>query len=312
MRVGVFGTGGVGAYFGGRLAQHGEDVVFIARGEHLREIQTSGLRVDSIKGDFWLRSVQATDDPQEAGEVDLILVGVKAHQVVEAADRVRPMVGEGTFILPLQNGVESPTLIADVLGKKHVLGGLCRISSFKAAPGYIRHVAIEPYVAFGELDNHPSERCRSLLKIFSSAGIKAEIPDDIHVAMWEKFTFISAISGVCGVTRAPVGIVRSLPETRQLLMHAMEEVVAVAKAHQKIDLHPDFVARTMTFIDKIPEDTRPSMQRDLIAGQPSELSFMNGAVVRLGDEVGIPTPINEFLCASLLPQELNSRGEISF
>jgi 2-dehydropantoate 2-reductase len=310
MKVGVFGTGGVGGYFGGRLAQHGEDVVFIARGEHLHEIQSNGLRVDSIKGDFWLRSVQATDDPQGAGEVDLILVGVKAHQVVEAADRMRPMVGEETFILPLQNGVESPTLIAEVLGKKHVLGGLCRISSFKAAPGHIRHVAIEPYIAFGELDNHPRERCRSLLKIFSNADIKAEIPDDIHVAMWEKFTFISAVSGVCGVTRGPVGAVRGLPETRKLLILAMQEVTAVAKAH-KIDLHPDFVTNTMTFIDNIPESTRPSMQRDLIAGQPSELSFLNGAVVRLGGAVGIPTPVNEFLYASLLPQELISQGEIN-
>jgi 2-dehydropantoate 2-reductase len=310
MRVAVFGTGGVGGYFGGRLAQHGEDVVFIARGEHLHEIQSNGLGVESINGDFWLRSVEATDDPREAGVVDMILVGVKAYHVVEAAERMRPMVGEETFILPLQNGVESPSLIVKVIGKIHVLGGLCRISSFIAAPGRIRHVAIEPYIAFGELDNHPSERCRSLLKIFSKADIRAEIPNDIHVAMWEKFTFISAISGVCGVTRASVGVVRSLPETRQLLMLAMQEITAVAKASQ-IDLPPDFVTSTMKFIDNIAETTRPSMQRDLMAGNPSELSFLNGAVVRLGGGLGIPTPINEFLYASLLPQDLNSRGEIN-
>jgi 2-dehydropantoate 2-reductase len=311
MRVGVFGTGGVGGYFGGKLAQSGVEVVFIARGEHLRALQMEGLRVESVKGDFWLRSVQATDVPNAAGQMDVILVGVKAWQVSQAADALRPMVGPDTVILPLQNGVEAPKQLGEVLGDKHVLGGLCRISSFIAAPGHIRHAGIEPYVAFGELNKRPSQRCQLLLDIFQDANVESEISDDIQRAMWEKFCFISAISGVCGVSRAPVGVVRSLPENRRLLILAMDEIVAVAKADH-IDLSPDFVSRTMNFIDSLPDGVQPSMQRDIIAGIPSELANQNGAVVRFGREHDVPTPVNDFLYTSLLPQELSARGELDF
>ncbi len=309
MRIGVFGAGGVGGYFGGKLAHSGEEVAFIARGEHLIKLQTEGLRVDSIAGDFHLKKVEATDDPQALGQVDVILVGVKAWQVPEAARAMRPMVGPNTLVVPLQNGVEAPAELAEVLGEEHVAGGLCRISSMITAPGHISHVGVDPYVAFGELNNQPSERCTRLLESFRKANVEAEIPADIHAAMWEKFIFITAVSGVGGVARAPIGVIRSIPETRKLLILVMEEITAVAKAHN-IVLAPDLVSKTMKFIDKLPEGAQASMQRDIIAGHPSELGWQNGAVVRLGNKFGVPTPINDFIYSSLLPQELKARGEL--
>lgn len=311
MKIGVFGTGGVGGFFGGRLAHAGSEVVFIARGEHLRAMQATGLRVESVQGDFSIKEVTATNSPQEAGRMDAILVCVKAWQVPAAARAMHPMIGENTTVLPLQNGVEAPTELAAEIGEKPVLGGLCRISSYIAEPGLIRHVGIEPYVALGELDNQTSQRSQSLLKVFKDAGVKAEIPANIQVAIWEKFAFIATISGVAGVTRASVGVVRSLPETRRMLELALSEIIAVAKAHH-VDVSPDYESRTLEFIDNLPVDTSPSMQRDLINAHPSELAYQTGAVVRLAKARGIPTPVNDFIYASLLPLELKAREELDF
>jgi 2-dehydropantoate 2-reductase len=312
MRITVFGTGGVGGYFGGRLAQAGEDVVFIARGEHLRAMQEHGLRVDSIKGDFVIQPVQATDTPAEVGPVDAVLVCVKAWDVPDAAQAMRPMVGAETFAVPLENGVEAPDQLAAGLGREHVLGGLCKIISFIAAPGYIRHAGAEPYVAFGELDKRPSERVERLRQAFAqAAGVTVEVPEDVQAAMWEKFLFIAAISGVGAVTRAPADIMRSIPETRQLLEQAMVEILAVARA-RGVDLPDQVIPKTMAFIDNLPVGGTASMQRDIIAGRPSELEYQNGTVVRLGQELGVPTPTHAFIYASLLPQELRARGEVAF
>jgi len=311
MRIAVYGAGAVGGYFGGRLAQAGEAVTFIARGEHLQALQRQGLKVDSLNGDFTLQPVDATDDPDRVGPVDVVLVAVKAWQVSAAAVEMRPLVGSDTLVVPLLNGVEAPDQLAEVLGVEHVAGGLCRISSILAAPGYIRHVGIEPSVVFGELDNRPSQRCRSLLAAFEHAGVKAEIPPDIRVAMWEKFLFIAAFGGVGAVTRAPAGVLRSVPEVRAVLEMALQEILAVAVA-QGVSLPQDSVARTMKFIDGLPAGVQASMQRDIIDGKPSELAAQTGAVVRLGKKMNVQTPANDFLYACLLPQELRARGEVSF
>jgi 2-dehydropantoate 2-reductase len=311
MRIAVYGSGGVGGYFGGRLAQAGEEVTFIARGAHLEAIQKHGLTVKSIKGDFHIQPAQATDDPAKLGEVDVILLGVKAWQVPEAAHALRPLVGKHTFVVPLQNGVEAPEQLAAVLGKAHVLGGMCQISVLLAAPGEIRHVGIEPYVAFGELDGAPSPRAENLRQAFLRAGVNAEVPANILVAMWTKFMFIASISGMGAVTRAPVGVVRSLPETRELLVHALKEVQAVAQA-RGVNLPEDAVERRLAFIDSLPVGVLASMQRDIADGRPSELESQNGAVVRMGRQFGVPTPVHEFLYACLLPQEKKARGELSY
>jgi len=309
MRIAIFGAGGVGGYFGGRLAQSGQEVIFIARGEHLRAMQQYGLRVDSILGDFHIHEVQATDDPATVGEVDVVLVATKTWQVPEAAQAMRPMVGARTLVVPLQNGVEAPAQLARVLGPEPVVGGMCRIMSFIAGPGHIKHTGVQPYLAFGELDNRRSPRCERLLEVMNAAeGFQAEIPSDIHVTMWAKFLFIASFSGVGAVTRAPAGVFRSLPETRRMLVRAMEEIVAVAQA-RGIALEEKHLQAALDFTDSVPESATASMQRDILAGRPSELEAQNGAVVRLGREVGVPTPVHEFLYAALLPQEMAARGK---
>ena len=311
MRIAVFGAGGVGGYFGGRLAQAGEEVIFIARGAHLQAMRAAGLWVESIKWDFRVQPVWACDDPAEVGTVDAVIVAVKAWQVTEAAQAMKPLMGSQTFVVPLENGVEAPEQLAAILGRERVLGGLCRIATFIVEPGHIRHTGIEPYIAFGELDGSASERAERLRAVFANAGVWAEIPADIRTALWEKFVFIAAISGGGAVTRAPAGVLRSIPETRQMLIQAIEEAANVARAH-RISLPQEVVQKVMGFIDRLPEGTLASMQRDIGEGRPSELEAQNGAVVRLGRAVGVPTPTHAFLYASLLPQEKRARGEKGF
>ena len=311
MRIAVFGAGGVGGYFGGRLAQAGEDVVFIARGDHLKAMLTHGLRVDSVKGDFVLKPVKATDDPVQAGIVDVILVGVKAWQVTNAAEAMRPMVGPETFVLPLQNGLEAPTQLAAVLGDQHVLGGLCGLSTFIVGPGHIRHAGAEPFVRFGELDSRPSDRVKRLQKVFKRAGVIAEIPQDIQVALWMKFLFITAWSGVGAVTRTPLGVWRSLPETRQMAESALQEITIVAQARD-IALPENAMPMTMNIYDSLPPDITSSMQRDIAEGRPSELDAQIGAVVRFGKEADVATPLHSLIYNSLLPMELRARGQLQF
>jgi 2-dehydropantoate 2-reductase len=312
MRIAIFGAGGVGGYFGGRLAEAGEEVIFIARGEHLRALQTQGLRVESVQGDFIIQPVHVTDDPAGVGQVDGVLVCVKAWQVKEAAQAIRPLVGPETWVVPLQNGVDAPGELAAVLGTDPVLGGLCGLIAFVVGPGHIRHAGIEPFITFGELDNRLSERVEQLRQAFIRAkGVSVDVPDDIQAAMWRKFLLIATWSGLGAITRAPIGVLRSLPETRQLLEQSLREIFEVAKA-RNIALPADAVSQTLAYIETFPPHGTASMQRDIMAGRPSELASQNGAVVRLGQEVGVTTPLHAFIYHSLLPLELQARGEVNF
>jgi 2-dehydropantoate 2-reductase len=311
MRIAVFGAGGVGGYFGGRLAQAGEGVVFIARGEHLKAMQADGLRVDSTKGDFLVKPVQATGDSRWAGTMEMVLVAVKAWQVPETAQAILPLLGDETGVVFLGNGVEAISQLSAVLGAQHVLGGTCRISAFIAGPGHIQHVGIEPGVAFNELDGRASRRVERLRQAFERTNVIVTVPEDIQAAIWEKFVFIAAVSGLGAITRAPFGVFRSLPETRQMLEQALDETVRVGRA-RKINLPEATSARTLANIDKMGADIVASMARDILAGRPSELGAQNGAVVRMGLELGIPTPVHAFIYDSLLPLELKARGEIQF
>ena len=312
MRIAVFGSGGVGGYFGGRLAQAGEDVVFLARGDHLKAMKTHGLKVDSVEGDFTVNSVDVTDDPAKAGIADVILVCVKAWQVPEAAEAMKPMVGPKTFVVPLQNGIEAPSQLADVLGAEHVLGGLCGLFTFIEGPGHIKHAGSSPFVKFGELDNKPSKRTEELQDTFSRAsGVTAEIPGDILAAIWTKFMFIVSWSGVGSITRAPIGVIRSQPGTRRMLEQVMDEVYSLAQARD-IALTQETITGNMDMLDGVPENGTASMQRDIMAGRLSELESQNGAVVRLGLESGVETPVNTMIYNSLLPVELRSRGKLTF
>lgn len=313
MRIAIFGVGGVGGYFGGRLAQtEATKVIFIARGAHLQAMREQGLQVKSIKGDFTVQPVEATDNPAEVGPVDVVLVAVKAWQVADAAQTIKPMVGPDTVVVPLQNGVESPRQLADILGAEHVLGGLCRIVSYITAPGHIHQAGGDPYVAFGELDNRPSERVKQLLRIFGqTTGVIAENPPDIQAAMWSKFLSIASWSGVGAVTRAPVGVWRHLPETRQLWQHAMREVFDVAVT-RNIALPDGVIDKFTAYVDALPPQATASMQRDIMNGRPSELETLSGGVVRLGREVDVATPTHAFIYHALLPLELKAQGKVEF
>jgi 2-dehydropantoate 2-reductase len=306
MRIAVFGTGGAGGYFGAHLARAGEEVIFIARGEHLKAIREQGLRVETTAGEIVVRS-EATDDPAQVGAVDVVVVGVKTWQVASAARAMRPMIAPHTFVVPLQNGVEAAAELAAVLGAQHVLGGLCGTISRVISPGHILSIGETNFIKFGELDNRPSERTRHLRETFERAGVKAEVPPDIQAAVWEKFIFVAPYGGIGAVTRAPAGVIRSLPETRRMLERGMREIFEVSRARQ-VSLAEGIVEKSMGLVDSLAPSATTSLQRDISAGKPSELEAWNGAVVRLGQEAGVPTPLHEFIYHSLLSSELKARG----
>ncbi len=312
MRIAIFGAGGAGGYFGARLARSGEDVTFIARGKHLEAIREHGLRVDSVLGDFVVAPpVQTTDDPAQVGTVDMVLLGVKAMQVTTVLQALRPLVGSETTIIPLQNGVEAAGQIAKEFGVKHVVGGLAKIISFKVGAGHIRHAGADPCIAIGELDKQPSKRTERLRQVFERSGISVDVPSDIEAALWQKFLFVVSWGGVGAITDAPIGVIRSIPETRRMLELSMSEVLSVAQA-KRIAVTDDTVQNTMAFVDTLPPNGTTSLHRDVMDGNPSELDFWNGAVVRLGQEVGVATPLNRFIYNSLLPRELRAQGKLTF
>jgi 2-dehydropantoate 2-reductase len=307
MRIAVIGAGGVGGYFGGKLADGGADVTFIVRGATLDAMRANGLRVDSIKGDFVVEHPNASDDPRSVGNVDAIFITVKAWQIEEAATQIKPMLGDDTVVIPLENGIDAPEQLAAILGREHVLGGLCGIVSFIAAPGHIRHIGADPFIMFGELDNQRTARAEALRDECLRAGVQADIPSDIHHALWSKFVFIAPMSGIGAATRGPIGVWRAMPEPRELATRAIREIVDVARA-RGVDLGGDAaVERTLARFDALPPESTSSLQRDIIDGKPSELDAQLGAVVRLGRETNVATPVCETLLALLLPQERNAR-----
>ena len=302
MRIAVFGTGGVGGYFGGRLAQVGEDVTFIARGAHLRAIREGGLQVESRTGDFTIFPAKATDDVRAVGEVDLVVVGVKAWQVPEAAREMKPLAGANTTVLPLQNGVDAAAQLVHELGADKVIGGLCRIVSFVVAPGHIRHAGFTPSIDIGELDNRRTDRIARIEQLFKRAGVEIRVAQDIQVALWIKFLFIASFSGVGAVANAPAGVIRSDAKWRAQMLSATEEIYALAHA-RGIKLPPESVVKAMAAVDALPPDATSSMQRDIAAGKPSELESQNGAVVRLARESGVEVPAHELIYKTLSQSE---------
>jgi len=307
LRIAVIGAGAVGGYFGGRLAEAGADVSFLARGRTLEVLRGDGLQVTSPHGDLALSGLQVTDNPADIGPVDVVLFTVKTWQLSRLAEAVRPMVKPETMLIPLQNGGESETELAGLYSETQVLGAICRIIAMAEAPGRIKHLGVDPFIALGELDHRTSRRMADLVQLFNDARVVAQQPENIHTAIWEKFLFVSPTAGVCAVTRSPVGMVRTTPETRDLLCRSMNEVARLAKARE-IPLAEDAVARTLDFFDTLPAGATSSMQRDIMDGRPSELEAHIGATVRLAAESGVDVPANTALYASLLPMELAARA----
>jgi 2-dehydropantoate 2-reductase len=307
MRIAVFGTGGVGGYFGGRLAQAGEDVIFIARGDHLRAIREKGLKVDSRDGDFVIYPAAAADTVNDVGTVDLVIVGVKAWQVPDAARAMKPLAGSDTTVLPLQNGVDAASQLVEALGPDNVIGGLCRIVSFVVEPGHIRHAGSTPSIIIGELDNRQTRRISTVEQLFKSARVEITIAKDIQVALWTKLLFIASFSGVGAIANAPAGVLRTDPQRRTQMLSAMQEIYALARA-RGVNLPPDSVDRVMASVDALSEDATSSMQRDIAAGKPSELESQNGAVVRMAHEAGLEVPTHALIYQALRPLEEKARA----
>lgn len=307
MRIAIFGIGGVGGYLGAQLARAGSNVSFVARGEHLAAILSHGLRVTSSSGEMLVRPTLATDDPAEVGVVDAVLLCVKAGQVAGAARSLLPMLARETFVLPLQNGVEATAALNDAIGRQHVIAGLCGMMSWLAGPGHVRTLGDVNFVRFGEQDNRPSERTARLRQVFEAAGINAEIPADIHKAVWEKFLFVAATGGVGAARGETFGEIRESVESRRMLELAMQEICNLACA-MGVALDGDVVARTLAFVDQLPHEGTASLQRDLARQRPSELDAWTGAVVRLAREAGVAVPVNASIYAKLLPAEQAARA----
>ena len=306
MKILVMGTGGVGGYYGGLLANQGNDVTFIARGDHLEAIRTNGLIVKSIHGDFSVIPAQATDNPGEVASVDLVLFSVKTYHTDEAAQAIRPAVGPQTTVLSLQNGIDAAERIGSAVGMEQVIGGVTYLSSAVEAPGAIKQISQFRRVVLGELDSRPSERIKHIYEVLKNTGITVEVADNILKTLWTKFVFIASVSSVGSLTRLPMGDYRSVPEARELLSSIMGEVESLARA-QGIPLDEDVVDKSLQFIDNSGPHIKPSMQLDIESGRRTEIESMIGVIGRKGRQLGIPTPAADFVYASLLPVEVKAR-----
>ncbi len=299
MKIAVMGSGGVGGYFGGLLARNGEEVTFIARGAHLEAIQRNGLEVQSVPGDFRVRAA-ATHDPASVGPVDLVFFAVKGYDTEAAGEQIRPLVGPGTTILCVQNGVDNEEKLERLLGAGRVLGGVVHILSTIAAPGVIRQTAGPRTLKLGELDGRVTSRAERLLDVFKRAGILVELSAQIQVDLWEKFLFICAQGGVTALARLSIGEILACPETTALYRGVMAEIAAVGRA-RRVRLPEDAVERAMTFARSLQPHMRSSLAHDLNQGNRLEVESLAGAVVRYGREAGVPTPLNFAIYASLKP-----------
>src|SRR5690349_6256349 len=308
MKILIMGTGGVGGYYGGLLAQQGNEVTFIARGAHLDAIRHEGLKVKSIHGDFKVFPANASEDPSKVEPVDLVLFCVKTYNTDEAAEAIHPVIGPQTAVLSLQNGIDAAERIGKVVGMEHVIGGATWLSSAVEAPGVIKQISQSRRIGISELEGGQSERLQSIFEVLNSAGVTVEVSEDIQKILWTKFVFISAVSGFGSLTRLPMGDYRSVPETRSLLSGIMQEVEALARA-QGILLDPDVVRKSLEFMDHAAPHIKPSMQLDVESGRRTELESMVGVIGRKGRQLGIPTPVADFLYSSLLPVELKARNE---
>ena len=306
MKIAIMGTGGVGGYYGGLLAQHGHDVTFIARGAHLQAIQENGLQVKSIHGDFHVNPAQATDDTTQVGPVDLVVFCTKTYATEEAAHQTKPLVASDTTVMSLQNGIDAAERIGEVIGMEHMLGAVTWISSAVETPGVIKQVSQFRRVVMGELDGQVTARAQAIFEAFDETGITVELSENILKILWTKFVFISTASSLGSLTRLSMGEYRSIPETRALMTGLMREVEAVART-QGVELDEDVVQNSLDFIDNAAPAIRASMQLDVEAGRRSEIEAMIGVIGQKGRESGIATPIADMIYAALLPIELRAR-----
>lgn len=302
MRIVVIGTGGLGGYFGGLLAKAGHDVTFLARGEHLRALQSSGLKVKSVHGDFHLPVVHASDTLRDEPPADLVLFTVKAYSLDEAAQAMLPVIGPHTAVLPLLNGIDAADRLARHVPRSSVLGGLCYTEAAIRGPGEIFQGSQARRIVVGELDGRITPRVEQIVQTLSATGATAEATTDVVKALWTKFVFIASLGGVCAAARCTLGELLRTPETAALFRAAMTEVEQVARA-RGIPLDPDVVERHYAFTQGFAPEAKPSLLRDLERGNRLEIDALSGAVVAAGQSVGVKTPIHETLYALLKPAD---------
>ena len=291
MRIAVLAAGAVGGYFGGRLAQAGHKVAFVARGRQLEALRAHGLRVESPLGDIHLPDVEVTDDPAEIGAVDLVLFSVKLWDTLEAAEACKPLLGENTGVVSFQNGVVKDDILRQALGAEHVIGGVAYIAATIVEPGLIRHSGTLQELVFGEYDSSLSPRVRQFRDACADSGIDAEISDHIEQTVWEKFVFLVGLSGTTSLARSAIGPIRSHPRSRAFLHDTMAEVVQVARA-QGVPLPAGYADERLAFTDRLPATMTSSMYHDLEQGNRLEVRWLSGDVVERGTRLGVPTPRN--------------------
>jgi 2-dehydropantoate 2-reductase len=309
MKIAIIGTGGIGGYFGGKIAKAGFDVTFLARGKQLEALQEKGLTVKSILGDFHVDSVKATDSISNIGKCDLIILCTKAWQLKDLATELKSIIKEDSVILPLENGVLAVDDLETQINRKYIIGGLCRIISKIESPGVINHFGIKPIIEFGELDNSKTDRVHRIKELFDKSDINSKISNDITADLWKKFISI-CVSGLLAVTKTTYGELRELPETRQMMIDLLNEIYHLS---QKIGIQidSDYVSKSVAAIDTLPYETSSSLTRDVWEGKPSEIEYQNGTVVRLGEQYGVSTPINKFVydCISLMEKRARKESK---
>ena len=298
MRIVVIGTGGVGGYFGARLTEAGENVTFVARGAHLEAIKSRGLTVYSALGDMHLRDVQCTENTRDIGHADIVMIAVKLWATDEAIRTAKPLLGTNTGIISFQNGILAEESLIAACSSQHAMGGVANIAALIEEPGVIRHNGNMASLAFGELNNTQSERAQSLLTACSRANIKAEIPDDINRAIWEKYIRLVTMSAMTTLCRMPIGPIRDEVHTRNLLSQILAEIIDVGKA-KGLKFSDNVLQEQLDIIDGYPPSMVASMCGDLRRGYPLEVPWFSGTIARLGKELNIPTPANGFVYAAL-------------
>lgn len=299
MHIAVVGSGGVGGYFGGRLAAAGARVSFVARGPHLDALRARGLRLISPKGDLHLRDVVAVADTVDIGPVDVVLLAVKMYDLETAARTLPPLIGPDTAVVTLQNGVEAVDIVSAQIARAHVTGGVAYIAAVISEPGVITHTALDRLI-FGELDGSRSRRLEQLLEACMRAGFAATLSERIEVDLWSKFARLSVFSGTTAAVRGPIGVVRSEPALLAMVESACQEALAVGRA-RGVPLPTSVLDEIMGMVHSLPDAAKSSMLEDLERGKRLELPWLSGAVVRLGQQAGVPTPIHSFLNAVLTP-----------
>lgn len=300
MKIVVMGPGGVGGYFGARLAAAGNDVTFIARGSHLEAMRTKGLRLDAELGPLTLSPVKVAGDAREVEAADAVMFAVKMRDTETAAESLKGLVAKGAAIFTFQNGVESVDRIARVVGPGHVVPGVARIASHISEPGVVKQIGRFASLQFGEPDGKASARVTQFHAACTAAGITASISEAIGRELWMKFAMLAPLAAMTALTRTSIGPIRDAAQTRELLDAAVEETVAVGVA-LKTGLTPDDAASVKKILDGLPRPMMASMAHDLIGGKPIELDGLSGAVVRLGRTVGVPTPTHHFVAQALAP-----------